>query len=363
MKFAAFAALFLLGAPAIRAFSPVLPTDNDALLRGKPEEFYMYTDRDFEGVKSRPWQGGAYGFVRNQQRVGGGVILTKFHEGIDIQPLRRDASGEPLDEVRAIESGRVVHTSNDAKDSNYGKFVVVEHDVEGTPVYSIYAHLAAIGVRPGQALAQSDRIGRLGYTGDGINQRRAHLHLEIALLWHDQFESWHTLNFPTPNKHTIYNGINLMGLNVADFYLKRRQNPALTLPQYVRQQAPFFRVRVPESPHLQLPRRYPWLVTGDPSGARSWIVSFTAPGFPVSIEPSPESVAAPRVEQAGKAKFPYAKVTRGLLDGTKSQPRLGESGKKLVDLLAWDPASRPAPEPQGGLSEVSAGLNLYGSDE
>jgi murein DD-endopeptidase MepM/ murein hydrolase activator NlpD len=363
MKSAATTALLLLGAGALRAFSPVLPTDNDALFRGKPEQFYMYTVRDFEGVKSRPWQGGAYGFTRNQQRVGGQIVLTKFHEGIDVKPLRRDASGEPLDEIRAIESGRVVHTSNDSKDSNYGKLAIVEHDVAGTPVYSIYAHLATVDVRPGQTIAQGDRIGRLGYTGAGINQRRAHLHLEIALLWHDGFESWHPLNFPTANKHGLYNGINLMGLDVAQFYLQQKKNPSLTLPQFVRQQEPFFRVRLPESPHFQLPRRYPWLVKGDPAGARSWVVSFTAPGFPVSIEASPEPADGPRVEWVAASKFPYSKMTRRLVDGSRSRPILGESGKKLVDLIAWDPASRPSPQPEGGLSDVSANLNLPASDE
>jgi murein DD-endopeptidase MepM/ murein hydrolase activator NlpD len=363
MRSVAIAALLFLGAQILRAFSPVLPTDNDALFRGKPEQFYMYTDRDFEGVKSRPWQGGAYGFTRNQQRVGGGIVLTKFHEGIDIKPLRRDAAGEPLDEVRAIEAGRVVHTSNDAKDSNYGKLAIIEHDVEGTPVYSIYAHLAEVDVRPGQSVAQGDRIGRLGYTGAGINQRRAHLHLEIALLWHDQFESWHALNFPTPNKHGVYNGINLMGLDVAQYYLQRRKNPSLTLPQFVRRKEPFFRVRIPDSPHFQLPRRYPWLVDGDASGARSWLVSFTAPGFPVSIEPSPEPADTARVEWIAPAKLPYAKVTRRLVEGSRGRPLLGESGKKLLDLLTWDPASRPEPVTQGGLSEVPADSNLSPSDE
>jgi murein DD-endopeptidase MepM/ murein hydrolase activator NlpD len=354
--------LLVAAAPAL-AFSPVLPTDNDALFRGKPEQFYMYTDRDFEGVKSRPWQGGTYGFTRNQQRVGGKIVLTKFHEGIDVSPVRRDASGEPLDEIRAIESGRVVHTSNDAKDSNYGKLAIVEHDVDGSPVYSIYAHLATVEVRPGQTLTKGDRIGRLGYTGAGLNQRRAHLHLEIALLWHDQFETWHPRNFPSANKHGLYNGINLMGLDVADLYLRQKKNPSLTLPQFIRQKEPFFRVRIPDSPHFQLPRRYPWLVQGDPAGARSWLVSFTAPGFPVLIEPSSEPATSPRVEWVAPAKFPYSKMTRRLVDGSRSRPLLGESGKKLVDLLSWDPSSRPAQEPEGGLSEVSANLKVHGSDE
>ncbi len=340
-------ALLFLAVPAA-AFSPVLPTDNDALFRGQPEQFYMYTDRNFEGVKSRPWQGGTYGFSRNKERIGGKIAMTKFHEGIDVKPVRRDASGEPLDDVRAIESGRVVHVSKNARDSNYGKLAVVEHDVEGTPVYSVYAHLATVDVHPGQSLARGERIGRLGYTGAGINRRRAHLHLEIALLWHDQFESWHPQNFSSPNKHGIYNGINLIGLDAAQFYLRQRENPSLTLPQFVRQEEPFFRVRLPASPHFQLPRRYPWLVEGDPSGARSWVVSFTAPGFPVSIEPSPEPATTPRVEWVASSKFPTAKMTRGLVEGSPGRPVLGQSGKKLIDLITWDPAraaaSPPAPE-------------------
>jgi hypothetical protein len=105
------------------------------------------------------------------------------------------------------------------------------------------------------------------------------------------------------------------------------------------------------------------LVKGDPAGARSWVVSFTAPGFPVSIEPSSEPAAAPRVEWVAPAKFPHSKMTRRLVDGSRGNPSLGESGRKLVDLLVWNPASRPAAPPEGGLSDVPANLNLRGSDE
>ena len=336
--------LLTAAAHSAAAFSPVLPTDNDALFRGQPEEFYMYTDRDFEGVKSRPWQGGAYGFTRNQKRIGSHIIMTRFHEGIDIKPVRRDAAGEPLDDVRAIESGRVVHASDDAQDSNYGKYVVIEHDVQGTPVYSIYAHLATVDVAAGQKVSSGTRLGRLGYTGAGLNRRRAHLHLEVALLWHDRFETWHAANFPTPNKHGLFNGTNLMGLDVAELYLQQRKNPSLTLPQFIRRKDVFFRLRIPESPHFQLPRRYPWLVKGDPAGARSWIASFTEAGFPISLEPSAETITAPRVEWAKPSRFPYAYITRSLLDGPVRQPRLGSSGQRLVELLTWNPPASPAPE-------------------
>lgn len=335
-------ALLSAGHPA-RAFSPVLPTGNDALFRGQPEKFYMYTDRDFEGVNSRPWQGGTYGFTRNPERLGGRVVTTKFHEGIDVAPLHRDASGEPLDDVRAIESGRVVHLSRDSKDSNYGQYLVIRHEVEGAPVFSIYSHLASIDVAPGENVARGARLGRLGYTGAGLNQRRAHLHLEIAILWHDQFASWHPANFPTPNKHGLYNGINLMGLDAAEFYLQQRKKTSLTLPRFIRQQDTFFRLQIPESPHFQLPRRYPWLLTSPAANTRSWIVSFTAAGFPVTIEPSTESLAGPPLVWAKPSPFPYKKVTRSLLDGPPGRPRLGASGVKLLSLLTWDPAGAPAP--------------------
>lgn len=338
MKTAAAAVLLILCAPAARAFSPQLPTDNDALLSGRPEKFFMYTDRDFEGVQSRPWRGGTYGFTRSPERIGGKVVETKFHEGADIAPVRRDAAGEPLDEVRAVESGRVVHVSRDGEDSNYGRYAVIRHEVEGAPVYSVYAHMASIDAVPGQSMSIGGRIGRMGYTGAGINQRRAHLHLEFALFWHDGFESWHDAHFPTPNKHGVYNGINLAGLDAAGFYLQQRKNPALSLPRYIRQQAPFFALRIPESPHFQLPRRYPWLVKGDATGTRSWVVEFTAAGLPVGLEPSAETAAAPRIEWAKPSGVPYTKATRGLVEGSGRNPRLGENGEKLVSLLVWDPA-------------------------
>ena len=140
------------------AFSPVLPTDNDALFHGQLEDFYMFTDRDFEGRKSFPWEGGRYGFTRGPERIGGRVVLTRFHEGIDISPVRRDDAGEPLDDVRAIEAGRVVHVSNDPRDSNYGSYVVVAHSVEGAPVYSVYAHLAGAEVAATTAGSSSPLI-------------------------------------------------------------------------------------------------------------------------------------------------------------------------------------------------------------
>ena len=87
------------------------PTDNHALLEGRPQDFFMYVNRDFEGEKSKPWEGGQFGFVRGPVRNGDRILCIQFHEGIDIRPVHRDAQGNPTDEVRAAAAGAVVHVS------------------------------------------------------------------------------------------------------------------------------------------------------------------------------------------------------------------------------------------------------------
>src|SRR6476660_517143 len=147
-----------------------LPTDNDALFSGWGAAFYQYIDRNFNGVKSTPWEGGQYGFVRDPTDTAGGVVYTRFHEGIDIRPLHRDARGEPLDEVRAIADGKVVHTSLVPGSSNYGKYIVIEHRWGGSNYYSLYAHLSSIAVQPGETVKRGQPIAVMGYTGTGINR-------------------------------------------------------------------------------------------------------------------------------------------------------------------------------------------------
>ena len=126
MRFACAALAFLIGATArlpaqetIERLNLALPTDNDALFHGGGAKFYQYIIRDYKGVITKPWQGGQYGFVRDPVETPAGLVYTRFHEGIDIRPVRRDATGEPLDEVRAIADGTVVYTNLVAAHSNY----------------------------------------------------------------------------------------------------------------------------------------------------------------------------------------------------------------------------------------------------
>src|SRR5438067_3212506 len=153
----------------------VLPTDNDALFSGGGSTFYQYIERDFNGVKSTPWEGGQYGFVRDPIETSAGIVYTRFHEGIDIKPLRRDARGEPLDEVRAIADGKVVHTNLVPGYSDYGEYIVIEHHWDGSSYYSLYGHLSSIAVMRGCFVERGQRIAVMGYTGVGLNQARAHV--------------------------------------------------------------------------------------------------------------------------------------------------------------------------------------------
>src|SRR6266446_2868088 len=141
-----------------QALNLVLPTDNDALFSGDATEFYQYVERNYKGTKSTPWEGGQYGFVRDPTDTAGGVVYTRFHEGIDIRPLHRDAHGEPLDEVRAIADGKVVHVNSVPGYSNYGRYIVIEHHWDSSSYYSLYGHLSSIAVQSGDTVNLGQRI-------------------------------------------------------------------------------------------------------------------------------------------------------------------------------------------------------------
>ena len=317
----------------------LLPTRNDALLRGDGPGFYQYTDRTFERRRSRPWQGGQYGFVRNLRRTRHGLIHTRFHEGVDIKPIYRDGQGEPLDTVRAIDTGTVVYV-NDVEDySNYGKYVVVEHWWEGAPYYSLYAHLNDVWVRYRQRVRPGDGLGRLGYTGRGINRRRAHVHFEINLLLNEHFERWYADHYAPddPNHHGVFSGLNLSGLDVPALYLAQ-QKARRSVAELMAQEEVFYTVTAPSSADVpDLLWRYPWLSSFDPfletALPQAWELSFAASGLPLKIEPVYRTVEEPEVNVLARSPIDYRYQTKGAVEGTGRQAALTERGLRLLDLL------------------------------
>jgi murein DD-endopeptidase MepM/ murein hydrolase activator NlpD len=320
-----------------RALDLVLPTDNDALFSGDGPAFYQYIDRDFNGVKSTPWEGGQYGFVRDPKDTAGGVVYTRFHEGIDIRPVHRDANGETLDEVRAIADGRIVHVNPVPGYSNYGKYIVIEHRWDGSNYYSLYGHLSSIAVEAGETVKGGQRIAVMGHTGTGINRERAHLHLELDLMFSRQFEAWYDTFFKNdPNHHGVYNGMNLAGLDIARLYLALRKNPALTIFEFLNEEEAFYKVALPKARHFDLPDLYPWMVaSGKRNTGSSWEVSFARSGMPLRIAPSDKHVTQPELSYAKKASTEYSYLTRDIVSGRQGNAHLTNYGAQLMRLLTW----------------------------
>jgi murein DD-endopeptidase MepM/ murein hydrolase activator NlpD len=314
-----------------------LPTDNDALFSGGGPAFYQYIERNYKGVKSTPWEGGQYGFVRDPVETSVGMSYTRFHEGIDIRPLHRDPHGEPLDEVRAIGDGKVVHTNLVPGYSNYGKYIVIEHRWDGSSYYSLYGHLGSIAVQPGDTVKRGQRIAVMGYTGVGLNQARAHLHLELDLMLSHRFEAWHNAFFKSdPNHNGIYNGINLAGLDVARLYLASRKNPSLTVPKFLNEEETFYKVTLPKSRYFELPRLYPWMLTGGGRNEKSsWEVSFARSGLPLKIESSDKHTTQPELSYVKESSVDYSYLTRDEISGRGSNAHLTEYGKQLMRLLIY----------------------------
>ncbi|MCU0780634.1 MAG: M23 family metallopeptidase [Akkermansiaceae bacterium] len=319
-----------------------LPTENDNLLKGRPADFYMYVDRTFEGVVSKPWEGGTFGFTRTPIRVNGQVVFTRFHEGIDVSPLRRDKNGNPLDPVNSVADGTVVHVSPVSGRSNYGKYLVVAHDWQGSRVFSLYAHMGDICRQPGDQVKAGDRLGTLGYTGVGLNRTRAHLHLELCLMLNPRYQGWHQATGKGINHHGIYNGMNMAGADIAAFYLGRAENPRLSFSEFMAAVPVYFKVAVPDHGGFDFPERYPYLrrdgAAAQPEAARppAWEISFSATGLPVGFAASQRQVSQPTLLQVRPSDIPHRYLTRNLLAGEGRTPTLGKSGRELVALLTGD---------------------------
>lgn len=311
-----------------------LPTDNSALFEQKYDDFYMYVDRNFEGVKSKPWQGGTYGFTRTPIRMQAGVIETKFHEGIDVKPLKRTADGTPLDPVRPCAPGRVVHVCDNPTHSSYGRYVVIEHRLTDGPLYSLYAHLASTNCKPGDRVGTANVIGVLGFSGVGLNKERSHLHLEFCMLISEKFQDWYDmLKIASPNRHGIYNGLNLIGMDPADILVMCKEGKRFSLSSYLASQPFQYKVRIPAKGALEIVKRYPFLLRSGPANPASWEIAFAGSGLPLSVTPSQVACSQPVVFEAVPLPYSQRYKTLSRVDGSSKAPVLTSSGLNYIKLF------------------------------
>ena len=115
---------------AFSANKIVWPTESTAFVKGENFEAFIQPTFGHEP------KSGLFGDVRNNG--------YRFHEGIDIKPVRKNKRGDPLDSVYAAMQGTVVLANDNPGASSYGRYVVIEHDSLDVSLYTLYAHLRSI---------------------------------------------------------------------------------------------------------------------------------------------------------------------------------------------------------------------------
>jgi len=184
------------------------PTPNPAFAKGMGySAFLQKTGPD------KSFSSGAYGCVRNNG--------YKFHEGLDLYPVKRDGRGRAEDNVFSAMDGVVRHLNATSGYSAYGKYLVLEHSTLSPPLYSLYAHLASIdsGLKVGSPVRVAQVLGKMGNTASyRIPLDRSHLHFEIGLRLTDNFQSWYDKKkYTTKNRHGNFSGFNLVGIDPIPF--------------------------------------------------------------------------------------------------------------------------------------------------
>lgn len=97
-----------------------------------------------------------------------------IHLGIDIWAPALSPVHTPL-------AGKIHSVKNNEGYGNYGGTVIVEHNLEGLTLYSLYGHLSKASAErweEGQRLDSGDRIGELGIAEEN-GHWPAHLHFQL----------------------------------------------------------------------------------------------------------------------------------------------------------------------------------------
>lgn len=311
-----------------------LPTPNAALYEPGGE------DRYFVGTVGKTWVSGTFGCVRSNGQ--------QLHEGIDIRCKERDRRGEPVDPVLAAAAGEVAYMNSKQGLSNYGKYLVLRHLIDGLEVYSLYAHLKEFrsGLQSGQRVKAGEVVATMGRTANtqqGISKDRAHLHFELNLLINDRFALWFKgANPGQRNDHGQWNGQNLTGLDPRLVLLaEKEQGDRFNLLQFTRNQTGLCRVFVRDT-HFPWLQRYPMLIRRNPTAEKEGIVGYEIAlnysGLPFELIPRGASEIKSRshyellsVNAAEAARNP----ARHLVARQGSHWALTTHGRKLLDLLTY----------------------------
>lgn len=258
--------------------SLIWPTPNKAFQEGRSINDYI------QPTVSGVTESGLFGCVRN-----GG---SRFHEALDLFPVKRDSRGEALDDVYSVLPGRVVHVSSKSGYSSYGRYIVVQHEDESPAFHTLYAHLASIapGIEPGSRVNAGSILGRMGRSSSGysIPRHRAHLHFEIGFRLTDSFQTYYDRQkYGNKNHHGNWNGMNMVSIDPLPFYEAMRRGSVKNLGEHLRVLPAVARIRVHTTQVPSFVKLYPALVTRPYVGQQlvAWDIAFTQYGVPKEWTP------------------------------------------------------------------------------
>ena len=258
-------------------FSLAWPTPNPAFAKGMGYSAFLQKtgpDKDFSS--------GAFGCVRNNG--------YKFHEGLDLYPIRRDSKGYAEDSIYAAMDGIVAHVNSVSAYSAYGKYLVLEHHKVVPKLYSLYGHLSSIepGINKGTEIKVAQKIGKMGNSASyRIPLNRSHLHFEIGLRLTDNFQSWYNLKkFTTPNRHGNFSGFNLVGFDPLPFYSKYSKKAFTNPLEYINSLPKEAKIRVKTNRIPDFVKRYPSLSKLYPKNKKwnGWECILGPYGIPITIQ-------------------------------------------------------------------------------
>lgn len=282
-----------------------------------------------------------YGSVRT--RSSGGSTLPHFHEGIDIAPMRRDARGTALDEIRAVADGRVGHINRVGGNSTYGVYVVLLHDDPLGEIYTLYAHLASVakGLKAGDAVARGTVLGVMGHTAStGIPKHRSHLHFEIGVMSNSRFQTWYNAQKLTPD-HGRFHGGNLLGVNPLALYRpdSRQDVFRFSLLDHLSEAQPAFNLLIRQRKPLDYFERHPALWQGEAYQGHAMILEVCEGGVPKLGRNATAEEAALLGSASAKVleAFPEALGRNGLrlVVPRKGEWTLGEKGRTWLQVLTY----------------------------
>jgi murein DD-endopeptidase MepM/ murein hydrolase activator NlpD len=326
--------VFLLVGGSAAAETFQLPTDNHALFEPGAEEKF------FVGTVGKPWASGCFGCVRSDG--------WQMHEGLDIRCLKRDKRGEPTDPVMATADGTVVYINLKPSLSNYGKYLVIRHRIEGLEMYSLYAHLSEVagGVKAGRGVKAGEIVGTMGHTSNtrqAISKDRAHVHFELNLFVNDRFPAWFKKNSPGErNDHGEWNGQNLLGIDPRPILVAaHEQGDKFSLLDFIRNQTELCRVQA-RNADFSWVKRYAALVNSNPMAEKEGIAGYEIRlnynGVPFEVIPRVAS------EMKGRGKYQLLSVNeaeyhknpcRRLVVQKGGRWELAPHGINLLDLLTY----------------------------